>query len=144
MALKTALGKEIIHLGLIGENIDYKVLKIPKNLAYPRGDEIRYSDDYISKLNQMYSLNDMFGEHVEKLAQGRNIEHYIMGSPLNNSEGEDILGYILMNSTKAKQWQPFIIDVPNLTDARDFPTAKEYLERVKNISSTYNEGKIDG
>jgi hypothetical protein len=144
MALMTDLGKEIISMGMVGDNIKYEILKSPKKLAYPKGDEVRYSDDYIFKLNELYNMNDMLGNRIEKLAQGYGIEHFVMGSPLNNSEGEDILGHILFNSAKAKQWQPFIIDVPFLKDAKDIPTAKEYLDRVQKISPNYNRGMIDG
>jgi hypothetical protein len=142
MALKTSLGREIINPGLVGENIVYRILKTPVKPAYPNGTEICYSDDYISKLNRMYSLNDMLGKNIEELFEGFKIYNYIMDSPLNNTEGEEILGRILYNSAQAKQWQPFIIDVSNLTDARDIPTAKEYLERVENISPTFNEGRV--
>ena len=66
-----------------------------------------------------------------------------MGSPLNNSESENILAYMLINSARAGEWQPFIIDVPHLTDT-PIKTAREYLERVESISPQCNKGMMDG
>ncbi|MBP7708280.1 hypothetical protein KA107_01230 [Candidatus Pacearchaeota archaeon] len=139
----TRLGKEIIPVSLIGQNAAYRVLKTPAKPAYPKGNEIRYSDDYLSQLNSVYTLNDILGEHVQAIAEGRNIERFIMGSPLRNTEGEDVLAHMLLRSVRAGEWQPFVIDVPYLTDT-SIDTAKEYLKRVESISPSYNVGKIEG
>jgi hypothetical protein len=139
----TKLGKTIIPVELVGRNANYRVLTQPAKMAYPKGNEVRYSDDYIYRLNDTYSLNEVLGKHVKNIAQRRGLERFVMGSPLNNSEGEDILAYILINSAQANSWQPFIIDVPQLTDT-SIQTAREYLERVENISPTYNRGMIEG
>jgi hypothetical protein len=141
----TRSGKKVIPIELVGKNIDYRILKNPKKPAYPDGNEVMYSDDYLARLNSTYSLNDVLGERVKDIADrnSRDIAHLVMGSPLNNSEGEDVLAYMLINSAQSGLWQPFIIDVPKLTDSQ-IQTAKEYLERVESISPTYNKGMIDG
>jgi len=141
----TRMGKEIIPIELVGKNIDYRVLKTPKKLAYPKGDEVRYSDDYLTRLNNTYSLNDVLGKRTEAIAKRSfdELAHFVMGSPLNNAEGEDILTYMLINSALAGLWQPYIIDVPRLTDTR-IQTAREYLESVEKISPKYNQGMIEG
>ena len=43
----TKLGKEIIPVELVGQNASYGILKQPVKPAYPKGNEVRYSDDYI-------------------------------------------------------------------------------------------------
>ena len=53
----TKLGKEIIPAELVGQNASYQVLQQPKKPAYPRGDEARYSDDFLARLNGLYSLD---------------------------------------------------------------------------------------
>lgn len=138
----TRLGKEIIPVQLVGQNINYEVLKEPRT-AYPKGDEFRYSDDYLARLNNTYSLSDILGEKIEAIAEGGMdaLAQVVMDSPLRNSEGEDVLGYMLINSVKAGLWQPYIVNVPSLMDAQ-IRTAREYLERVETISPTYNQGKV--
>lgn len=141
----TKLRKEIIPIELIGQNIRYRVLKNPIKPAYPRGDEIKYFDNYVLGLNDVYSLNDILGERTQEIAKGtrNSIASIVMGSPLNNTEGENTLAYMLMSSAQAGEWQPFVIDVPYLTDT-SIATAKEYLGRVESISSSYNKGMICG
>ncbi len=135
----TKLGKRIIPIELVGQNVDYRVLKELAIPAYPRGDEIRYSDDYVSKLNDTYSLSEVLGDHTKEIAQRRVLSRFVMSSPLNNSEGEDILSYILINSAQAGLWQPFIVDVPHLTDT-SIQTATKYIE---SINCANNIGKVD-
>jgi len=138
----TKLGKEVIPAELVGQNVEYTVLKQPAKSAYPSGSELRYSDAYISRLNGTYSLNDILGQNAEKIAQRKGVEQFVMDSPLKNSEGETVLGYMLIRSAQAGQWQPFVIDVPHLTDTR-IKTAEEYLDDVEKISPRYNIGKLD-
>ncbi len=128
---------------MVGQNTDYIVLKEPANPAYPRGTEVRYSDNYVSRLNRTYSLSAVLGAHVNRIAHRKGLERIVIGSPLNNSEGENILAYMLINSAQAGEWQPFVIDVPYLADTQ-IATAKEYLDRIESINLRYNEGKIDG
>lgn len=139
----TELGKEIIPVKLVGQNAGYQVLKEPARPAYPRGDEVRYSDDYLSRLNATYSLGEVLGEHIETIAQRKGLETFVMGSPLRNSEGEYILGHMLISSAQAGLWQPFVIDVPRLTDT-SISTARDYLEDVEKISPDYNVVKLEG
>lgn len=139
----TTLRKQIIPAELVGQNSGYELLKQPSEPTYPQGDEVRYSDDYITRLNDTYSLNDVLGEKAEELAQRKGLAQFVLGSPLKNSEGESILAYMLINSAQAGEWQPMVIDVPQLTDTQ-IATAKEYLERVEVISPRYNKGMIEG
>ena len=53
----TRLGKEIVPVELVGQNASYQVLQQSKKPAYPRGDEARYSDDFLARLNGLYSLD---------------------------------------------------------------------------------------
>ncbi len=129
----TKLGKEIIPIELVGQNADYRVLTQPAKPAYPKGNEVKYSDDYVSKLDETYSLNEVLGEHAKNIAQRRGLERFVMGSPLKNSEGEDILEYMLINSAQADSWQPFVVDVTHLTDT-SIQTAKEYLQSIEGAS----------
>ncbi len=140
----TRQGKEIIPVELVGKNADYEVLtQHPINPDYPQGKEVRYSDDYLVRLNQTYSLNEVLGNYAKNIAQRKGLERFVMGSPLKNSEGERILAYILINSAQAESWQPFIIDVPRLTDT-PIQTAKKYLEDVERISPDYNKRMNEG
>jgi hypothetical protein len=142
----TEIGKEIIPIELVGKNINYKFLKDSQKSAYPKGDEFRYSDDYLARLNNTYFLKDVLSKRIKSIANRERdgLASFVMGSPLNNSEGEDILAYVLINSAQAELWQPFIIDVPKLTDVPQIKTAREYLERVESISPNYNKGMIHG
>ena len=72
----TKLGKEIIPI-LVGQKADYRVLKEPAEPAYPNGDEVRYSDHYISRLNGVYSLSEVLGSHVKGIAQRKGIERFL-------------------------------------------------------------------
>ena len=143
----TRLGKEIIPSKLVGENKGYWVLKDPTKPAYPDGDEPAYpdgfeggySDDYISRLNETYSIHDIFGKEIIDIAQKRGLERFIMDSPLNNSEGENILARMLTISAQAGEWQPFVVNVPQLTDS-SIKTAGEYLERIQRAN---NFGKVN-
>lgn len=138
----TDLLKRVIPAELVGQNIEYKLLKKPAKPAYPTGNEVAYLDDYTRELNKIYSLTDILGKKVETVAKGRSIEHYVVGSPLENSEGEDILGHMLMNSAKAGKWQPFIIDVPHLKDT-DIKTATEYLKEIEQINPLDTGGMME-
>lgn len=132
------LGKEIIPVELVGQNANYNVLTQPVNPAYPKENEARYSDDYVSRLNETYSIDEVLGEYVKKIAQRKELDRFLMGSPLNNIEGERTLAHILINSAQANSWQPFIIDVPHLIDV-SIQTGKEYLQRIDGVS---NFGKV--
>jgi hypothetical protein len=66
----------------------------------------------------------------------KSIYSYVMGSPLEDYEGEKILAYILIESANANQWQPFIINVPFLKDSDGIKTAKQYLDAVERIKKT--------
>ena len=140
----TKLGKEIISAELVGQNISYSVLRAPAKPAYPRGDEVRYSDDFLARINDLYSLDELLGSHREGIKTGRwaDLDHFTMGSPLQNSEGERILNGVLYNSAHAGLWQPYIIDVPQLTDT-SIRTAREYLKEVNNVNLTPRFGRID-
>ncbi|MFC1732294.1 hypothetical protein ACFL6I_18475 [candidate division KSB1 bacterium] len=140
----TELGNEVIPVELVGQNIAYEVLKESKS-PYPKGNEVRYSDGYLEKINEIYSLTDILGERMQGIKERKSnaIASIVMGSPLRNAEGEDVLAYMLINSAEAGLWQPSIIDVPKLTDTQ-ISTAREYLERVESISPTYNKGMIEG
>jgi hypothetical protein len=142
MTLKTIMDKEVILNDLIGKNLEYKMLKTPERPAYPKGDEVQYSDDFISKLNEVYPLTDILGKDIKQILEGWNITRYIMSSPLNSTEGEDIMGYIITRSVQAEKWQPFIIDVPKLTDT-SIKTAKEYLNEVAKLNIQSRHG-IEG
>src|SRR3989344_6687446 len=91
-----------------------------------------YDDAYLSQINSLYSLNDILGERKKGIAKGswNDLNHFTMGSPLNNTEGEQILNAILYFSAKAGLWQPKIIDVPKLTDTL-IKTSKQYLGAVE-------------
>ena len=65
----TKLGKEIIPIELVGRNASYTVLKDPVKPAYPKGYEMRYSDDYLSRLNETYPIDEILGEYIENMAQ---------------------------------------------------------------------------
>ncbi|MFH1052847.1 MAG: hypothetical protein V1740_00350 [Candidatus Woesearchaeota archaeon] len=136
----TDMLKQIIPVTLVGQNIDFNVLSAPADPAYPKGKEVRFLDDYIRELNRVYSLLDILGKKTNRIANGKDVLHYVIGSPLKNVEGEDILRYMLMQSAQAGQWQPFIIDVPHLTDTKK-RTASEYLKSVKQID-TSNTGTM--
>ncbi len=141
----TRMGKEIIPIELVGQNVDYRVLKDPQTPSYPPGDEVRYSDDYLARLIENYPLKDVLGERIVAIAKRSfdGLAHFVMGSPLNNSEGEDILAFMLINSALAGLWQPYVMDVPKLTDTQ-IQTARGYLESVEKISPDYNRGMIQG
>lgn len=140
----TRLGKEIISVGLVGQNAEYKLLKKPEKEAYPEGLEVRYSDDYLTLLNANYSLEDILDSRKKGIAMKKcsDVSHFVMGSPLQNGGGEDALAYMLINSAQAGLWQPFIIDVPKLTDTT-IKTSKEYLQAIEDISPTHNKGRIE-
>ena len=141
----TKLSKEIVPVEFVGQNASYQLLQQPKKPAYPRGDEARYSDDFLARINGLYSLDELLGTHKEGIKVGNwtDLNHFTMGSSLENSEGEDILNAILYNSAHAGLWQPRIIDVSTLTDTH-IKSAEEYLGAVKRISPTYHKGMIDG
>lgn len=139
----TGLGKDIIPAELVGQNIDYRILGKIAKPAYPNGEEVRYSDDYVCSLNRIYSLDEVLGVHVENIAQRRGLERFVMDSPLQNNEGEYILARMLISSAQAGQWQPFIIDVPCLTDT-SIATAEDYLKKIESISPDYHRGMADG
>jgi len=140
---KTASGKKIINRDFAGKNIEYRVLKEPKS-AYPKGDEARYSDDYLTRLNESYPLDLIVGKHKKgiKNRKANDINAFIMGSPLESSEAEDILGYALVNSAQADSWQPMIIDVSRLKDT-DIRTAAEYIEEIGNIDESHGQYMMD-
>ena len=104
-----------------------------------------YQDDYISEVNRLYPLADILGNRLESIAQGKwtGLDHFTMDSPLQNTEGENILNGILYSSANSRIWQPKIVDVGKLTDTQ-IKTAEEYLDAVETISPTYNKGMIDG
>ncbi|MBI2583559.1 MAG: hypothetical protein HYW25_02735 [Candidatus Aenigmarchaeota archaeon] len=103
-----------------------------------------YDDDYLKEINDLYPLEDVLGARIDGIAIGssRDANHFTMGSPLQNSEGEHVLNFILYRSANAGIWQPEIIEVSALTDT-DIRTAEEYLERVRTISPDYGRGMID-
>lgn len=133
----------IIPVQLVGQNPSYQVLREPNKPAYPNGNEVKYSDDFLARLNEQYSIKEILGKKIETLAQRKGLEHFVMDSPLQNTEGEDVLAYILINSAQAKEWQPFIVYPPMLTDAR-IDTARDYLEKVAKKGPKDNDGMING
>lgn len=139
----TTYGRKVISAELIGQNADLEFLAEPEVPAYPKGNEIIYTDDYLVALNEEYPLNEILAGDVEKIIDRRIIPKYIIDSPLQNSEGEHILDYMLINSARAGEWHPYVVDVSQLTDT-PIKTAVEYLERVDNINPNYNKGKIHG
>ena len=89
----TRLGKEVIPVELVGQSASYQVLQQPKKPAYPRGNEARYSDDYLAGINGTYSLDNILGQHKDGIKEGNwnGLNHFTMGSPLENSEAEEYL-----------------------------------------------------
>lgn len=133
----------IIPLELVGRNLTYHHLRSPAKPAYPRGDEVKYTDDFLLRLNEQYPIKDILGKQIETLAQRKGLEHFVMDSPLQNTEGEDVLAYMLINSAQAQRWQPFIIDVPNLTNT-SIQTANEYLQEIAKKTPESNRGMVEG
>ncbi len=144
MAEQAILDREVIDTNLVGKGIEYRVLKEPKELAYPNGDEVRYHDLYLTRLNQLFSIDDVLGSKKDDIKKRKfdSAMGILVNSPLQNMEGEGVLARILINSSMADLWQPFTINVPRLTDTST-STAKEYLERVDQMDSSYNIGKIN-
>lgn len=142
----TTSGRALIPVQLAGRNASYLALRSPTDPAYPRGDEARYSDDYLLRLNREYPLNDLLGERLRRdirMKDTSTLTRLVMDSLLQNSEGEWTLGRMLISSAEAGVWHPQIIDVPRLTDTQ-IKTASEYLKAVESISPTYGQGMIDG
>lgn len=141
----TRLGKEIIPVELVGQNASYQILQQSKKASYPRGDEVRYSDDYLSRINYLYPLGEIVGSRREGIVAGKwnDLNHFTMGSPLQNSEGEQVLNHILYSSAHAGLWQPQVIDISELKDTK-IKTSEEYLDAVARLSPRYNERMIDG
>lgn len=137
----TKLGKEVIPVEFAGQNSSYQPLRQPQKPAYPRGDEVRYSDDYIAMINDLYNLEELLGSRKKGIANGMwsDLDHFTMGSPLGCSEGEQVLNGILYNSAHAGLWQPKIIDVPALTDT-SIKSAEEYLQAIAEVdlNNKYN------
>lgn len=138
MPTKTRLGNEIISLGMIGNHKKYEVLNTPKNPAYPLGDEFLYSDDFLNVINRVYSLKEILGDKRNEIASNDRISEIVMSSG-TSCEGEGVLTNMLRNSALSGIWQPFIIDVPELKNAK-MKTADEYLKRVDEIRSTHRGG----
>lgn len=132
--------RETIPERLVGQAAVYQVIKKPHSQAYPHGNEARYEDDYLRRLNEAYNLTEIPKGKIRQ----KEIWHLVMGSPLNNMEGEGVLAWTLRNSVQAGSWQPFIIDVAKLRDADGIETAEDYLKAVDAISPDYNRGMMEG
>ncbi|MGV8086674.1 MAG: hypothetical protein ACP5N1_03515 [Candidatus Woesearchaeota archaeon] len=120
---------QFIPVDLVGKSSEYTILQSPKNKSHPNGNEVIYSDEYIKKLNEFYPIDKVLGRTIQDIAEGIGLDKLVMGSPLGNSEGENILEYMLMQSAQAKQWQPFVIDVPELLETY-IETAGHYIDAI--------------
>ena len=148
----TKSGYPVIPPGLVGQKVDYKVLKEPARPEYPGVDEVRYSDAYTRKLNEIYSLDDILGESREDLEELDQVEKLIDLFPfeeeLEGASGLGIVGLLLNNSAIAGLWQPFIIDVSYLPDSylrclnpkKPIRSAEEYIESVEALRAQYGRG----
>ena len=119
-----------IPKNLIGRNIVYEILRKPfKKLdkIYPSGAQVKYSDDYLNRLNELYNLGDVLGEKTGIIAKGN-----FSGSLLykKNIQGAEALWHILMRSIQSGGWQPSIIDF-NFYHSKVGRTARVELERIK-------------
>lgn len=127
----TRLGKEIIPVNLVRRNASYKVIGPPRISAYPRGDEVIYTDDYLSRIDSAYPLQECLGRKKGILGGNRqDFNDLVVDSPLQNSEGEEILRHILYNSARRDRWQPKVVDVSALGNVW---TPENYLDEVAKI-----------
>ena len=128
-------GREVIPVELVGTDA---VLR-----------EGRYNDGYLSRINAMYSLVfEILGARKTEIRRGSwsGFDHFTMNSPLQNSEGEQVLNAILYASARADVWQPEIIEVPKLTDTT-IRTARKYLKAVEEaykVPGMVNQGTLYG
>ena len=97
-----------------------------------------YTDVYLEQISKLYPLDEVLDSRKTGISNGEwnDLNHFTMGSPLGNSEGEQILNSILYVSANTDKWQPKIIDVDKLTDTK-IETANEYITNVGEISSYY-------
>ncbi|NOQ56311.1 MAG: hypothetical protein GQ477_05925 [Nanohaloarchaea archaeon] len=85
-----------------------------------------YTDAYLEQINNLYPLDDVVGSRKAGIAKGKwkDLNHFTIGSPLHDSDAEDILNSILYNSANTGIWQPKRIKLVSNN------TAKEYIEKV--------------
>jgi len=126
---KSYLG-DVIGLELVGRNSSMDI-------------DGEYQDDYLSRINQMYSLDRILGERKDGIIRGGggpDLSHFTADSPLKNDEGERILGGILYISALFDIWRPEMIHIESLRDAK-IKTPENYLEAVKAIRPAHSPSK---
>jgi len=148
--MENTFSKDLISSELAGKNIEYKILKDAIDPAHPKADEVRYSDKYISRLNELYPVNEIFGEDIDAVARGNGVAQYMNNILIKNHHnipaihGKVLLEVILTISANAKQWQPYIFDISNSKNLGEITTAHHYLDKVEKIDSKYRINSEDG
>ncbi len=103
--------------------------------------KIKYSDDYLNKLNEKYSLKRLLGKIIDEVTlENARYLGYFTKKALNNSDAEDILKGILIQSAKIRIWNSKIMNFSKLAFSR-IRSADEYLDAIVNNISIYEFGK---
>lgn len=96
-----------------------------------------YSDDYLKALNKFATVDEVFGEHKRKIANGENIIGALVMDTLGRSEWENHLVAIVMNAAKAGEWRAVVREPGMLVEGLDEITKKHFGFVVKHKGKKY-------
>jgi len=135
--VQIVLEKKIISEELIGRNKEYEVLNKRRRLC-PMGNEFRYSDDYLEKLNELYPFKFIFGPKIKALKCGSSdvLSPIVNNSDIKDFEGEKVLEYMLTRSAQAELWQPWVINHVDFNEDKML-VIESYLESFKQITPEF-------
>ena len=92
-----------------------------------------YSDAYLNRLNELYPLLEIIGKRRQGIIDSdwSSIAHFVMGTPLQNTEAEGTLVQILFASAKPGIWQPWTIRKHR---NKLIGNIDEYIDSIRNTS----------
>lgn len=85
-----------------------------------------YNDDYMTALNDMASVDDVFGRHKQDIAEGKNAVGWLVMDTLGKSEYENHLVSIVKKAAKAGKWVAVLREQYKHTDGLSVVEGKNF------------------
>ena len=85
-----------------------------------------YSDDYMVALNQLATVDEVFGKYKEDIAEGKNVVARLVMETLGKCEYENHLVSIVMKAAKAGEWRAVLREPGKHIAGLDVVTKKHF------------------
>jgi hypothetical protein len=115
-------------------------MKIPRKELVGRNRRLEngvYSDDYMTALNELVTVDEVFGGYRKQIAEGGIAVGRLVMETLGKTEWENHLVSIVMTAAKTGEWRAVLRDPRNQLEGLEAVTDKNFGYVVQHESKTF-------